>query len=219
MGATRSRLLDCQPVSYPVDLAAELRSTAEYEFGGKRKMEEKIVYFDKPGKENTGEVIKLVLQKAKLKNISRIVVASTRGNTAKSFSEAVEEEDINLVVVPWQFGFKRDDNPFPQELVNELRGRKHLVHFGAMLFHTTDLYGTNVPQAMANLLRAFGQGTKVCIEIIMMACDGGCVGIGEKVIAVAGTNSGADTAVLATVAPSTKITSLRIHEIICKPIL
>jgi len=53
----------------------------------------------------------------------------------------------------------------------------------------------------------------------MMACDGGCVDIGEKVIAVAGTGSGADTAVLATAAPSTKITSLRIHEIICKPIL
>ena len=182
-------------------------------------MEEKIVYFDKPGKENTGKVIKLVLQRAKLKNISRIVVASTRGNTAKSFSEAVEGEDINLVVVPWQFGFKRDDNPFPQELVNELRGKKHFVHFGTMLFHTTDLYGTGVPQAMANLLRAFGQGTKVCFEIIMMACDGGCVGIGEKVIAVAGTGSGADSAVLATAAPSTKITSLRIHEIICKPIL
>ena len=82
-------------------------------------MEENIVYFEKPGKENTGEVIKLVMQRAKLKNISRIVVASTRGNIAKSFSEAVEGEDINLVVVPWQFGFKGDDNPFPQELVNE----------------------------------------------------------------------------------------------------
>ena len=182
-------------------------------------MEEKIVYFEKPGKENTGEVIKLVLQNAKLKNISRIVVASTRGNTAKSFSEAVEGKDTHLVVVPWQFGFKGDGNPFPKELVNELREKKHLLHFGTMLFHTTDLYGSNVPQAMANLLRAFGQGTKVCIEIIMMACDGGCIGIGEKVIAVAGTGSGADTAVLATAAPSTKITSLRIHEIICKPIL
>ena len=36
-------------------------------------MEEKIVYFEKSGKENTGEVIKLVLQRAKLKNISRII--------------------------------------------------------------------------------------------------------------------------------------------------
>jgi uncharacterized protein len=182
-------------------------------------MEEKIVYFEKPGKENTEEVIGLVLNKAKLRNISRIVVASTRGTTAKAFSKAVEGKNINLVVVPWQFGFKADDHPFPQELVNELLGKKHLVHFGTMLFHTTDLYGTNVPQAMANLLRVFGQGTKVCLEIIMMACDGGCIGIGEKVLAVAGTGSGADTAVLATAAPSNKINSLRIHEIICKPIL
>jgi hypothetical protein len=182
-------------------------------------MEEKIVYFEKPGKENTGEVIRLVLERAKLRNISRIVVASTRGNTAKSLSEAVDGEDIKLVVVPWQFGFKGKENPFPQELVDELRTKKHLVHFGTMLFHTTDLYGTNIPQALANLLRAFGQGIKVCFEIVMMACDGGCIGIGEKVIAVAGTASGADTAVLATAGPSTKVASLRIHEIICKPIL
>lgn len=182
-------------------------------------MEEKIFYFEKPGKENTEEVMTLVLQRATLRNISRIVVASTRGDTARSFAEAVKGKDINLVVVPWQFGFKGNDQPFPQKLVNELREKKHLVHFGTMLFHTTDFYGSNVPQAMANLLRAFGQGIKVCIEIILMACDGGCIGIGEKVIAVAGTASGADTAVLASAAPSTKITSLRIHEIICKPIL
>jgi hypothetical protein len=87
-----------------------------------------------------------------------------------------------------------------------------------MLFHTEDLYGTKTPQVMANLLRIFGQGIKVCVEIIMMACDGGSVGIGEKVIAVAGSGAGADAAVVATASPSTKLTGLRIHEIICKPL-
>ena len=182
-------------------------------------MEKKIVYFEKPGKENTQEVINLVLEKAKSTNIRKIVVASTKGDTAKSILKVVEGEDMTLVVVPWQFGFKGKDNPFPQELVKELRNKKHIVHFGTMLFHTTDLYGTNLPQALANMLRVFGQGIKVCVEIIMMACDGGCIGIGEKVIAVGGTRFGADTAVLATAAPSTRLTSLRIHEIICKPIL
>lgn len=182
-------------------------------------MEEKIVYFEKPGKENTEQVISLVHEKAKLKNISKIVIASTRGNTAKSISKAVEGENITLVVVPWQFGFKGKENPFPQNLVKELREQKHMVHFGTMLFHTTDLYGTSTPQALANILRVFGQGIKVCIEIIMMACDGGCIGIGEKVIAVGGTLYGADTAVIASAAPSTRVTSLRIHQIICKPIL
>jgi hypothetical protein len=88
-----------------------------------------------------------------------------------------------------------------------------------MLFHTTDFYGTSAPQAMANLLRTFGQGTKVCLEILLMACDGGCIKIGEKVIAVAGTGSGADTALVATAAPTSRLGSLRIHEIICKPVM
>jgi hypothetical protein len=182
-------------------------------------MEEKIVYFEKPGKKNTAEVIKLVLERAKLRNINRIVMASTRGYTAKSFLDAVEGKDINLVVVPWQFSLKEEGNLFSQELVKELQEKKHIVHFGTMLFDTGDLYGTNTPMALANILRVFGQGMKVCVEITIMACDGGCIKMGEKVIVVAGTGSGADFAVVATAAPSTKITSLRINEIICKPIM
>jgi hypothetical protein len=182
-------------------------------------MEEKIVYFEKPGRENTEDVMELVLERAESRNIKRIVVASTRGNTAQAFSRAFEEKDTRLVVVPWQFGFKEPGNPFPSGLVDELREKGHQVHFGTMLFHTTDFYGTNIPKVMANLLRTFGQGTKVCMEIMMMACDGGCIDDGEKVIAVAGTGSGADTALLASAAPSNRMTSVRIHEIICKPIL
>ena len=72
-------------------------------------MEEKIVYFEKPGRENTEDVVKLVVERAKSRNIKRIVVASTRGNTATAFSSAVEEKDIRLVVVPWQFGFNNHD--------------------------------------------------------------------------------------------------------------
>jgi len=185
-----------------------------------KKMEEKIVYFEKPGKENTAEVIKLVLERAKSRDINRIVLASTRGYTAKSFLDAVSGKDIHLVVVPWQFNLKKEGgNPFPQELVKELQEKKHIVHFGTMLFDTGDLYGTNTPTALANILRAFGQGMKVCFEITMMACDGGCIKMGEKVIVVAGTHSGADLAVVATAASSTHVTSLRINEIICKPIL
>ena len=182
-------------------------------------MEEKIVYFEKPGKANSAEVIQLVKERGQGRGINRIVVASTRGQTAKDFLEAVTGTDHRLVIVPWQYGFKGEDQPFPQELVSELQAKGHQVHFGTMLFHTSEFYGTNAPQAMANLLRTFGQGTKVCLEILLMACDGGCVGIGEKVIVVAGTRSGADTALVATAAPTAKLNSLRIHEIICKPMM
>jgi len=156
-------------------------------------MEEKIVYFEKPGKENTADVIRLVLEKAKIRNIKKIVLASTRGYTAKSFLDAVKGKDMNLVVVPWQFSFKKEEgNPF--------------------------LYATDTPTALANILRVLGQGMKVCVEITMMACDGGCIKMGEKVLVVAGTGSGADFAVVATAASSAHVKSLKINEIICKPI-
>ena len=178
-------------------------------------MEEKIIYFEKPGKENTTNVIQLIKERAQAIGIKKVVLASTRGDTARAVAVSFEGTGLHLVVIPWQYGF-RDTQPFPQELVAELQGKGHRVHFGTMLFHTEDLYGIRTPQIMANLLRIFGQGIKVCVEIIMMACDGGCIEIGEKVIAVAGAAAGADTAIVATASPSIKMTGLRVHEIICK---
>jgi len=180
-------------------------------------MEEKIIYFEKPGKENTTNVIRLIKERAQARGIKKVVLASTRGDTARAVAVSFEGTGLHLVVIPWQYGF-RDTQPFPQELVAELQGKGHRVHFGTMLFHTEDLYGIRTPQVMANLLRIFGQGIKVCVEIIMMACDGGCIEIGEKVIAVAGAAAGADTAIVATASPSNKMTGLRVHEIICKPL-
>jgi len=179
-------------------------------------MEEKIVYFERSGIENTADALRLVKERAQARGIKKVVVASTRGETARAAVKALGT-GLHLVVIPWQYGF-RDTQPFPPELVAELQEKGHRVHFGTMLFHTEDLYGNRTPQVMANLLRIFGQGIKVCVEIIMMACDGGCVEIGEKVIAVAGTGGGANTAVVATASPSTKMTGLRVHEIICKPL-
>jgi hypothetical protein len=133
-------------------------------------MEEKIVYFEKPGKGNTAEVIQLVEERAHAKGINRFVVASTRGATAKDFLKAITGTDRRLVIVPWQFSFKSEEQPFPEELVGELRGKNHQVHFGTMLFHSTEFYGINTAQAMANLLRTCGQGTKVCLEILLQTC-------------------------------------------------
>jgi hypothetical protein len=185
-------------------------------------MEEQIVYFEKAGRENTAEVLKLVKAKARARGITKIVVASTRGETARAAAEAFQGTDLQLIVVPWQYGFGEQhdagEQPFPQTLVTELQAKGHRVHFGTMLFHTEDLYGMKIPRTIANVLRIFGQGIKVCVEILMMATDGGCLKKGEKTIVVAGTGAGADTAVVATAATSNKMSALHIHEIICKPL-
>jgi len=46
----------------------------------------------------------------------------------------------------------------------------------------------------------------------------GYVATGEKVIVVTGTGRGADTAIVAIAAPSTKLSDLHVTEIICKPL-
>jgi len=180
-------------------------------------MEEKIVYFETRGAENTEETLKLVLERAKDRGISKVVLASTKGDTARAALDMFGDTDIKLIVVPWQFGFG-ETQPFPKDLVQELEGRGHHVHFSTMLFHTEDFYGMKSPWPMATILRTFCQGMKVCVEIVLMAGDGGLVEPGEKVIVLAGTGFGADTAIVVTGTTSTKVNRLRIHEIICKPL-
>jgi len=107
-------------------------------------MEEKIVYFETPGKENTPEVLRLV----KERGVTKVVLASTRGDTAKAALEAFAGLDMRLIVIPHQFGFGERQR-FPEALVSELEKKGHRVHFGTMLFHTEDLYGSRVPRVMA----------------------------------------------------------------------
>jgi hypothetical protein len=181
-------------------------------------LEEKIVYFEEPGIENTEMTLRLAAERAKARGIKKIVLASTRGETARLAARLWADSGIKIVVVPHQYGFMPTGQRFPAELVQELNKQGHAVHFGTMLFHTENLYGMDIPRTMASLLRTFCQGMKVCVEIIFMATDGGHLEVGEQVIAVTGTGRGADTAVVALAAPSTRLSELHITEIICKPL-
>jgi hypothetical protein len=181
-------------------------------------VERRITYFEETGAANTEATLALVKDRAREAGIGRVVLASTRGDTARKASAAFADTDVKLVVVPHQYGF-REEMEFDASLVAELEQAGHRVHWATMLFHTDGLYGTNAPTALATMLRTFGQGMKVCLEILLMAADGGLVERGEKVIVVAGTGRGADTAILATASTSNRLKELRVHEILCKPLL
>jgi hypothetical protein len=180
-------------------------------------VEEKIVYFEEPGPVNTETVLRLARERAKARGIKKCVLASTTGETARRAAKLWAKSGLKMVVVPHQHGFGLSQR-FPPELVAGLVRQGHQVHFGTMLFHTEHFYGTNTPTIMANLLRTFCQGMKVCVEIILMAVDGGHVAVGEEVVVVTGSGRGADTAVVAVAAPSTRLADLHITEIICKPL-
>ncbi|NLW46451.1 MAG: hypothetical protein GXY86_03820 [Firmicutes bacterium] len=181
-------------------------------------MENKIKYFDSVKEDNTEATFNLVKERLDNSGIRKIVIASTTGATASKALNFFKNKGIQLIVIPHQFDFSIADNKFPAELVEELRQAGHLVHFGTMLFHTEKLFGSNVPGTIANFLRCFCEGVKVCYEIVLMASDAGLLKASEKVIAIAGTGKGSDTALVMQAASSRNLRNLKINEILCKPL-
>jgi hypothetical protein len=70
---------------------------------------------------------------------------------------------------------------------------------------------------MAKVLRLMGEGTKVCVEITLMATDAGLIPVDKDIVAVGGTGRGADTALRVHPANAARFFDLRIREIIAKP--
>ena len=92
-------------------------------------MEEKIIYFEEPGRKNTEETLRLAAERARLRGISKIVLASTRGDTARLAAARFAGTGVKLVVVPHQYGFTETQR-FPPELITQLEEQGHRVHFG-----------------------------------------------------------------------------------------
>lgn len=178
------------------------------------------MYFSEEGKGNTEKVVELAIKAARENNISRIVVASNTGATARLFLGS--GLDITCVTHVYGFGL-----PGTNEM--NIKDREELTEKGMKVLTTTHVLsgaercfsskfgGINPVEILANSLRMLGQGVKVCVEISVMALDSGMIPYGERIIAVAGTGRGADTAVILKPAHAKDILSTRIQEIICKP--
>jgi hypothetical protein len=77
--------------------------------------------------------------------------------------------------------------------------------------------GIYPPEIISYTLRLFGQGTKVCVEVAMMALDAGLIPFGQDVIALGGTEHGVDTALVIRPAHSQKFFDTKVREVLCKP--
>jgi len=181
-------------------------------------MEKRITYSEDVRADNTETTFVLARERLKGSAIKKLVLASTTGATAERAVQFFHDEGVKLIVIPHQFDFKRAVNLFPQDLAGKLREMGHEVHFATMLFHTDGFYNSTRAALMADLLRCFSQGVKVCFEIVVMATDGGLVASGEQVIAIAGTGRGSDTALVMQAASSQHLKRLRVNEILCKPL-
>ncbi len=185
-------------------------------------VERKAVYFAAAGKHNTDAVLKLAKTYAETEGVSNLVVASTTGETGAKAAQTFK--GINVVVVTHHMGFRE---PGIHEMKEELR--KQILESGARILTGTHAlssaeravrkkFGTLQPlELIANALRLFGEGTKVCVEIAVMAADAGLIPVDRNVIAIAGTGRGADTALVIKPANASSFFNLEIREIIAKP--
>ncbi len=184
--------------------------------------ERKVAYFKEAGEQNTDTLLKLAEEYAQKENISDIVVASTTGATGAKASEIFK--DRNVVVVTHSFGLQE---PGKNELQETFK--KEILKNGAKIFTGThDLssaerairkdFGTIQPlELIANVLRLMSEGTKVCVEITLMAADAGLIPVDRDIVAIGGTGRGADTALRIKPAHAARFFDLKIEEVIAKP--
>jgi hypothetical protein len=180
-------------------------------------------YFKKPGPENTGAVLKAVSQRAKALDIDRVLIATRSGKTAFDALE-IFNPDIKVIAVTHYTGFTGPDS---QEMAEE--SRQELESKGVTVLTCTHAFGGigrgireklstyQVDEIIAHTLRMFGQGSKVAVEVALMAADAGKVRTDKDVISIGGTAKGADTALVLQPANSARIFNLKVREIICKP--
>jgi len=180
------------------------------------------VYFEKPGKENTDETLRLAKARADSLGIRSIVVASSTGWTASKAADVFR--GYNLVVVTHVTGFKQ-----PNEQYFSPESREKVLANGGRVVTAAHAFGTlgravnrkfnaiQLDEIVAHVLRLFGAGTKVACEVTCMAADAGYVRTDEDAVGIGGTGGGADTALVIRPSNTHTFFDMRIREVICKP--
>ncbi len=180
-------------------------------------------YFRKPGTKNTAALFDAVLERGRLLSIKKLIIATCSGATALAAAGRFGTA-FRIIAVTHVTGFSKPDE---QELSKA--NRKKLEDMGVEIFTGQHAFGGvgravrnklatyQIDEIMAYTLRTFSQGTKVAIEIALMAADAGLVRTDEDVISIGGSGTGADTALVLQPANSNRFFDLKIREFICKP--
>ena len=179
------------------------------------------MYFETAGRVNTDQTLRLAYERGQALGLNEVVVATTSGDTAYKALERMP--DCHITAVTYHCGFKE---PFKNQMAAEVR--QDLERKGVMVVAATHAlsgverslakkYGGVYPVLLiADTLRLFGQGTKVAVEVSIMASDGGALS-GNDIVSIGGTGRGADTALVLTPVNQSDLFDLHIREIICKP--
>lgn len=179
------------------------------------------MYFEQPGPENTIQTLSAAFERGKALGLTEAVMATTTGETAFRAMEIFT--GFHLIAVTYHGGFRE---PFKNVMTND--ARRDLESKGVTVIAATHAlsgversiakkYSGLYPALLiADTLKRFGQGTKVAVEVAIMATDAGVLS-GNDIVAIGGSAKGADTALVLSPTNQSNFFDLKIREIICKP--
>lgn len=180
--------------------------------------------YDTPGEHNTDATLNIAFERARALGIRQVVVASSHGETARKAQALMGPEGIRVMAVTICHGYESDGWCMAAETKQELRRMGvnvvtgiHALGDGVGSAFSDKCGGRATEEIVRDTLYCFSQGMKVAVECVLMAADAGLLDMSREVIAIAGTGSGADTAIVCMPAYARKFTDLEIREVLAKP--
>jgi len=187
-------------------------------------MELETLVFEEAGPHNTDATLQVAKERALALGIQQVVVASSHGNTARKAHTLFAPEGIRVIAVSICHSRESKGWTMSAQTKAELAGLGVVVHTGLHALGGgvgsafSEKYGGRAPEEiMRDTLYCFSQGMKVAVECLLMAADAGLLDMGQEAIAIAGTDSGADTAIVCKPAYPRTFHALEIREVLAKP--
>jgi len=177
-------------------------------------MKEQIFYFENGGEENTENVLKIARERFSRGDIDAVVIASTQGKAGLKAADIFADTKTSLVIVGEVID--GNQNPFP-EVSKKLEVMGHKVIWGLPMGQMSKFSHSDNAKLVADAYKRISEGFKVVCEIVLIATNAGYLKKGVKVISIAGTHSGSDTAIVAKASGYDDFLQFQVHEILCKP--
>ncbi len=186
-------------------------------------MKKDVEYFEKPGPHNTAACVEIV-RRLVGEGRRHVVVASTTGETAVKFAEALKGTGARLVSVGLPTGSRgKNIQALSDDMRRRLEALGVAIVIGTVPMHGLDdafagKYQSLTPgRIVAETLWRIGHGVKVACEVVWMACDAGKVPEGEEVVGVGGTSRGSDAVLVVKSASTAHFLDFKVLEIAAKP--
>ncbi|MDH5386792.1 MAG: hypothetical protein OEY18_18990 [Candidatus Aminicenantes bacterium] len=165
----------------------------------KDMVKREVNYFEDFGAQNTEQTIEAAKDAALSLSLKYVVVASATGLTGVKVANTFKDTGVKVVVVTEYAGmakFEEENRKKLKEMNAEVVTSTHSFLSPAESISKLHSGYCSENTIIKEVLRRFSQGMKVAPEIVMMATDIGVIPQGEDVVSIAGTGTGADTAVV-----------------------